>query len=121
MSEFFRCEGDDIVDDGGVGEQRYRDMIEARKLKLLRAKRRGRFYNHMPAVDIRAALGQDVWNEYFKFSIERHPYEKVVSHIFFHARDRKDWDFDRELEPSGYDIIQPVVVNQLKRAPGPRS
>jgi hypothetical protein len=96
---------------GGRGEARYRQMIRDRKMKLLRARRRGRFYNHMPAVDIRAQVGDDAWNEYFTFSIDRHPYEKVVSHVYFHARRKQHWDFDRELKrvlDKGYYISYPV-------------
>ncbi len=96
---------------GGRGEARYRDMIRARKLKLLRARRRGRFYNHMPAIAIREHVGEDVWRDYFTFSIERHPYEKVVSHIYFHARDKGRWSFERELErvlKKGYYISYPI-------------
>jgi hypothetical protein len=96
---------------GGRGEARYRDMIRARRLKRLRARRRGRFYNHMPAVAIREQVGRAAWDEYFTFSIERHPYEKVVSHVYFHARGRKDWDFDTELErvlEKGYYISYPI-------------
>ena len=95
----------------GRGEARYREMIRNRKLKTFRARRRGRFYNHMPAVAIRERLGQRTWNEYFKFSIERHPYEKVVSHIYFHARRKKSWSFDEELERvlnKGYYISYPI-------------
>ena len=96
---------------GGMGEQRYREMIRARKLKRLRARRRGRYVNHMPAVEIRDRVGRDIWDEYFTFSIERHPYEKVASHVYFHARDRKGWDFDTELErvlKKGYYISYPI-------------
>lgn len=96
---------------GGRGEARYRDMIKARKQKLLRAKRRGKFYNHMPAVEIRNHVGEDAWEDYFTFSIERHPYEKVVSHVYFHARGKENWDFDSELErvlKKGYYISYPI-------------
>ncbi len=96
---------------GGRGEARYRDMIRARKLKLLRARRRGRFYNHMPAIAIREQVGDDVWRDYFTFSIERHPYEKVVSHVYFHARDKRHWSFERELDrvlKKGYYISYPI-------------
>lgn len=96
---------------GGRGEARYRDMIKARNLKTLRARRRGEFYNHMPAVQIRDSIGAEAWEEYFTFSIERHPYEKVVSHIYFHARGKKNWDFDRELErvlKKGYYVSYPI-------------
>ena len=82
----------------GLGEQRYRNMIKARKMKFLRARRRGKFFNHMPAVAIREHVGKKTYDDYFTFSIERHPYEKVVSHIYYHARGKKNWSFDKELE-----------------------
>ncbi|MGW0844211.1 hypothetical protein ACWD26_29550 [Streptomyces sp. NPDC002787] len=42
-----------------------------------------RFYNHMPASEIRDALGASVWDRYLKVCLERSPYEKVVS-LYFH-------------------------------------
>ena len=41
-----------------------------------------RFYNHMPAADIRAEL-PGLWEKAFKFSVERHPYEKVLSRAWW--------------------------------------
>ena len=41
------------------------------------------FYNHMPADEARKRLGDDFWRNAFKFSIQRHPYEKAVSWAFF--------------------------------------
>lgn len=46
-----------------------------------------RFYNHMPAKAIREAL-PDFWREAFKFTVERHPFEKVVSRAFWNIGDR---------------------------------
>lgn len=40
-------------------------------------------YNHMPAGEIRAYVGQEVWRSYLKFTVERDPLEKVVS-LYFH-------------------------------------
>lgn len=37
------------------------------------------FRNHAPAGMIRAQVGEDVWNNYFKFSVERKPWDKMVS------------------------------------------
>lgn len=39
----------------------------------------GRFYNHYSAWGIRAAMPPDVWNGYFKFCVERNPWDKTVS------------------------------------------
>lgn len=41
------------------------------------------FYNHMPGVEIRNAVDSDVWNNYFKFTFERNPYDKTVSKYFW--------------------------------------
>jgi hypothetical protein len=38
-----------------------------------------RFYNHMPAENVRELLGDDIWNSYYKFCVVRNPFDKVVS------------------------------------------
>lgn len=40
------------------------------------------FYNHMPGHEIRKQIGADKWHEYFKFCVERNPWDKVLS--FYH-------------------------------------
>lgn len=44
------------------------------------------FYNHIPARDIRALVGNEVWNSYFKFCFERNPWDKVISWYFWENR-----------------------------------
>jgi hypothetical protein len=52
------------------------------------AKRRGvRFYNHMPAEEVRASVGDDVWRTYRKVTIERNPWDKAVSLYFWRQRE----------------------------------
>ena len=46
---------------------------------------RNKFYNHMPARQIRNRVPADVWNDYFKFCVERNPWDKVLSHYHMHA------------------------------------
>ena len=46
---------------------------------------REKFYNHMPAYEIRNRIPADVWNSYFKFCVERNPWDKVLSHYHMHA------------------------------------
>jgi Sulfotransferase family len=41
------------------------------------------FHNHMPAHAIRRQGGTETWNSYFKFCVERNPWDKAISH--FHA------------------------------------
>jgi len=46
---------------------------------------RDKFYNHMPAREIKNRVPADVWNSCFKFCVERNPWDKVLSHYHMHA------------------------------------
>jgi hypothetical protein len=43
------------------------------------------FYNHMPAHDVRRFVGRSVWDSYFKFTIERNPWDLAVSAWFWYS------------------------------------
>jgi len=45
---------------------------------------RRRFYNHMPAAEVERRL-PELWRSAFRFTVERHPYEKVLSLAWFRA------------------------------------
>jgi hypothetical protein len=44
-----------------------------------------KFYNHMPAREVKNRVSADIWNSYFKFCVERNPWDKVLSHYHMHA------------------------------------
>lgn len=44
------------------------------------------WWNHMGAEAIRERLGLRTWDEYFKFSVVRNPYEQLVSLFYFQNR-----------------------------------
>jgi hypothetical protein len=46
---------------------------------------REKFYRHMPAFEVQRRVPGDVWNNYFKFCVERNPWDKVLSHYHMHA------------------------------------
>jgi len=41
--------------------------------------KRYKYFHHMPAWQIRNRLSRDIWENYFKFCIERNPYDKIIS------------------------------------------
>lgn len=45
--------------------------------------REKKWYNHMPAIEIRDKIGNSIWNKYFKFCVIRNPFDKLVSGFFF--------------------------------------
>jgi hypothetical protein len=45
------------------------------------------YYNHMPAVDIKQKVGNQVWDSYYKFCVVRDPFDKLVSAFYFSERD----------------------------------
>ena len=47
----------------------------------------GGIYNGMRAEEIKNYIGDDIWNEYFKFSVVRNPWDRAIS--FWHWRDRE--------------------------------
>lgn len=46
---------------------------------------RGEFYNHMPAHDIQQRIPPRIWNSYYKFCVERNPWDKTLSHYYMLA------------------------------------
>jgi hypothetical protein len=76
-----------------TAEQFRREVFSLTRLGGTYAKqvllRRGwpqRYYNHISANEIMNAIGQDIWKNYFKFTIERNPYDKVASAYYYYCR-----------------------------------
>ncbi len=86
--------------------------------------RRKKFYNHMPAWLIQRRVPVRVWNTYFKFCVERNPWDKVLSHYYmtasraggslsldqYLARGRFPINYFRYTDRSGAKIIVDRVV-----------
>ena len=77
-------------------------------LYLLRsARRKKRFYNHISATEVVAAVGEDIWNSYFKFCIERNPWDKIVSAYY--------WKHSDEPRPTMTEFIESGYPAKMKQ------
>lgn len=50
-----------------------------------------KFYNHMGAAEIKREVGDEVWNSYFKFCVERNPWDRVLSMYHWENRNQTQW------------------------------
>lgn len=55
--------------------------------RLVVDRRRLRYYEHMPAAKVRRWVGRRIWDRYFKFTVERNPWDKVISAYYWRHRD----------------------------------
>lgn len=55
----------------------------------------GGLISHITAADLRARVGRDVWDRYFKFAIVRNPFSKVVSWYHFRLSDAQSAELAR--------------------------
>jgi len=75
---------------------------------ILKRKRPLRFDNHISAKKVRAHIGQQVWNSYFKFCFERNPWDRVISLYYYIHK--------KEPRPSISEFINSDNPLSLKRA-----
>lgn len=71
---------------GYRGPQNYRLPLRQHNLRELAAAVIGRgkkYYNHMPGLEVRNLIGDEVWNSYYKFCFERNPFDRVISLYFW--------------------------------------
>ncbi len=81
-----------------------------------------RYYNHMPCSELVEHVSKDVWDSYFKFTVERNPFDKVVSFYYWKGGHKKydkisDFILDgglREIKSYGlYSINNVVAVDAI--------
>lgn len=64
-------------------------------------------YNHMRAPMVRRIVGQEIWDTYYKFTIERNPWDTVVSLYY--------WRFRSETPPPFAEFVQLPLIEKLAR------
>lgn len=46
------------------------------------------YYNHMPAPEVRAAIGDRIWNDYLKITLVRNPWDMFISFFYWEGAHR---------------------------------
>lgn len=73
----------------------YKDLGKKGTLKLLLGlrERHEKYLRHYSCTRIKEKIGSDIWNEYYKFTVMRNPYEFIVSHYFSSKREADFKDY----------------------------
>jgi hypothetical protein len=77
---------------------------------------RRRYYNHIPALKVRARVPRSVWNGYFKFCVERNPWDKTLSHYHWARHERAGaLTFDEYLTTGRFCVNHPRYTDPSGR------
>ncbi len=69
---------------------------------------RRKFYNHMSARLVRARIPHRIWKNYYKFCIERNPWDKCVSQYYMEKRRRNgDLSFGEYIDRRRFPVNWP--------------
>jgi len=76
------------------------------------------FFNHISGLKIKKLINKKIWSNYFKFTIERNPYDKAISFMFFANRFKKVKSLQKEtnktIKLKKY-LNYPLYMNNNKR------
>ena len=74
------------------------------------------WYHHMSAEKIRDQIGQEIWDGYFKFTVVRNPFDKLISGFFMYEKIRRNAGPSRKLRAFVSRVIK--VGNPINRVSG---
>ncbi len=72
-----------------------------------------KYYNHIPASILKNRVSRSVWDSYYKFCVERNPWDKTISHYYMlYHRSNGKLTFDQYLKNGNYCINYPLYTNK---------
>ena len=112
---------------GSLSPQNYYVPLARYTLKdwqrLIIRRRRKKFYNHIPALQVQQYLKRNTWDNYFKFCFERNPWDKAISLYYWQTRNQestpsltehlKSIDIDRLSNFHIYSINEKIAVDHV--------
>jgi hypothetical protein len=95
--------------EGGCGPQHHhaRPGQPAWQGRLRTLLRRGHclFRNHMSAQELRPLLPEQLWNDSFRFCVERNPFDRAISLYYWCCRRGEDTSLDEFLESPRLNLL----------------
>jgi hypothetical protein len=86
---------------------------QSRFAALKRFFKRKKFFNHISAEAVRATIPASTWNNYFKFCVERNPWDKVLSSFsMYKARGRENATLDDFLRSGRLPFNYPLYLDR---------
>jgi hypothetical protein len=76
------------------------------KLVALGLMKPKRFYNHMSAAEVKALVDDKVWNEYYKFCVERNPWDRMTSLYYWIFREKPAPPFSQFVRSRKYRMLK---------------
>lgn len=71
-----------------------------------------KFYNHMPAVSIKSRVSKHIWDNYFKFTVERNPWDKTISfYNMLRHQNNGNLTFDDYMQEGKYCLNYPLYTD----------
>jgi hypothetical protein len=90
-------------------------------LKTLGSGRRRKYLQHMSALEVRDHISEEHWNSYFKFCIERNPWDKALSYYWWCGGEESaavDDFLTRCNLPQGFELYSKsgkIIVDEVLR------
>lgn len=71
------------------------------------------YYNHIDALSVREKVGLDIWNKYYKFCVERNPWDKTLSYYYMlNFRNTESLSLEDYFKSADYCVDHPAYVDQ---------
>lgn len=72
---------------------------------VFKGTRRRRFFNHISGELVRQRVPAEIWESYFKFCIERNPWDRVISSYYWKTRKGYDLTLEQWLRNGGHQVL----------------
>ncbi|WP_293059378.1 sulfotransferase family 2 domain-containing protein [Okeania sp. SIO2B3] len=94
------CGENDIITPISIEDEAIRKLLgkKPQNYNMIESGEEKKYYNHIPAEEVKNQIGNSVWKSYYKFCFERNPFEQAISMYFFQTKSRSMENFDNWLK-----------------------